>query len=399
MATVRLKHVNSFRDRRGKLRHYYRKPGCKAVSLPGVPGSPAFMDAYNAAVAGTVSLPKKGIGSPKEGTVAALRLLFYAHPSFTKRKPATQRSLRSYIDRLAAEEGDKPVARMEPKNVQDRVDLFADAGKAAAARNFLIAVRALMKLAIKKEWRKDDPTIGVELPKIRGKGYRTWTDQHAAVYEAAYPPGTRGRFVYEAYACTGLRGSDIARLGRQHIRPRKKIAFIGGSHKVTHNLVLDMEKTGERIVLPVLPRFQAAIDALPAGNMSFLVTPDGKPLSAKRTRDLIREYCLAIGLTPEVCDDSGRPKGLSGHGLRKRMAKRLADECGCSEPKIAAVLGHKDLRQVRTYTQAANKDRMAEEALFELLGLDEEERPRTTDLQTTGTDLQTVSQPTENKGE
>jgi DNA-binding MarR family transcriptional regulator len=37
---------------------------------------------------------------------AALRVLFYEHESFTSKRPATQRSLRSYIDRLAQAEGE-----------------------------------------------------------------------------------------------------------------------------------------------------------------------------------------------------------------------------------------------------------------------------------------------------
>jgi hypothetical protein len=50
--TLRLKYVNEFRDRRGKLRRYFRRPGRPAISLPGEPGSPKFMKSYEAALAG-----------------------------------------------------------------------------------------------------------------------------------------------------------------------------------------------------------------------------------------------------------------------------------------------------------------------------------------------------------
>jgi hypothetical protein len=52
MANIRLKHVNAFRDRHGKLRFYFRRGGRKAVPLPGLPGSAEFMDAYSIALAG-----------------------------------------------------------------------------------------------------------------------------------------------------------------------------------------------------------------------------------------------------------------------------------------------------------------------------------------------------------
>jgi len=48
MAVIRLKYVNSFanRDRKNcRMRHYFRRRGEKAISLPGVPGSEEFMAA------------------------------------------------------------------------------------------------------------------------------------------------------------------------------------------------------------------------------------------------------------------------------------------------------------------------------------------------------------------
>jgi len=52
MAQIELKFVQRFRDRHGKLRHYFRRPGAKRVPLPGLPGSLDFMVAYQAALAG-----------------------------------------------------------------------------------------------------------------------------------------------------------------------------------------------------------------------------------------------------------------------------------------------------------------------------------------------------------
>ena len=51
MAQIKLKYVNSFYDRHGKLRHLFRYPGIKSFTLPGLPGSPEFMDGYQSALA------------------------------------------------------------------------------------------------------------------------------------------------------------------------------------------------------------------------------------------------------------------------------------------------------------------------------------------------------------
>jgi len=50
------------------------------------------------------------------------------------------------------------------------------------------------------------------------------------------------------------------------------------------------------------------------------------------------------------------------HGLRKAILRRMA-EAGCSEDYIASISGHKDMREIRTYVQAANEAKMATEGM------------------------------------
>ena len=51
MTSIRLPYVQEYRDRHGKARRYFRRPGYKRVALPGTPGSPPFMAAYKSALA------------------------------------------------------------------------------------------------------------------------------------------------------------------------------------------------------------------------------------------------------------------------------------------------------------------------------------------------------------
>jgi site-specific recombinase XerD len=131
-----------------------------------------------------------------------------------------------------------------------------------------------------------------------------------------------------------------------------------------------------------------------ADNLIFIVTKNGKPLTKESFGNWFHDCCIEAGLLPEVVDASGRPKGLASHGLRKRMAERLA-HLGCGDEWIAAVLGHKDTRQVKVYTKGANKRRMARSALASLV---EAEQARTPNLQTLGENLQTRGQRLEKKG-
>ena len=57
MARIRLQYVNGFanRDRNNaRVRYYFRRPGKKAIPLPGLPGSDEFMRAYQAALNDTL---------------------------------------------------------------------------------------------------------------------------------------------------------------------------------------------------------------------------------------------------------------------------------------------------------------------------------------------------------
>lgn len=51
---------------------------------------------------------------------------------------------------------------------------------------------------------------------------------------------------------------------------------------------------------------------------------------------------------------AGLPLGCAAHGLRKAAARRLA-EAGCTAHQIAAITGHRSLKEVERYTRAADQ--------------------------------------------
>jgi hypothetical protein len=65
LAQLPIKYIHAFRDRHGKTRHYFRRPGFKPVPLPGLPGSAEFIAAYQAALAGE-SAPRIEIGTARK---------------------------------------------------------------------------------------------------------------------------------------------------------------------------------------------------------------------------------------------------------------------------------------------------------------------------------------------
>jgi hypothetical protein len=80
MAKIRLRYVNAFVNKSRKsqrARYYFRRPGTKAIPLPGIPGSEEFMAAYGAALAGTSNGPEIGASRTTPGTVAALVMNYF----------------------------------------------------------------------------------------------------------------------------------------------------------------------------------------------------------------------------------------------------------------------------------------------------------------------------------
>ncbi|MGH6865740.1 MAG: site-specific integrase [Methyloceanibacter sp.] len=308
MAIVKLKYVYPDKDRQGRRRWLLRMPGRKAATLGGAYGSPEFMANYQAAIEWAEPTPKRGTGNVRPGSLRALALSYFNSGTFKGHRPETQRSQRGIISALVAKHGDKPWAPIQRKHVQAMVDEKAELP--SAARNLLAVMRALGEHAIAIKWRKegDNPALDVKRPKIKGKGFRTWTEEHCAKFEAKHPLGTRARLAYELLACTALRRSDIVRVGRQHVRKLDQ-PVSAGPFTVTHELDLGQQKTDEDVGgLLVLPWLQAAIDALPADNLTFIVAKNGKPLTKESFGNWFHDCSVEAGLQAAVVDATASQK-------------------------------------------------------------------------------------------
>src|SRR5208337_33037 len=94
LARLKLKWITAFRDRHGHLRHYFRRPGFKRATLPGLPGSAEFMAAYQAALEGHPLPPtqRSSIGEARtiRGSVSAAVALYLGSTNFSQLADATK---------------------------------------------------------------------------------------------------------------------------------------------------------------------------------------------------------------------------------------------------------------------------------------------------------------------
>lgn len=367
MTKLKLKHVNEFRDRHGRVRRYFRRPGCKSVSLPGLPGSAEFMAAYQAALTGTAQSPKQ-IGETRTiaGTLNAIVAAYLdCSPSstspFKSLAAETRRTRKNILENFREQHGDKRVYRTQPNghsvpvltraHVQRMVN--QKSGTPFGQRNFLNTIRAMFKWAAAEDRVPDDPTLGVTRQKIESTGYRTWSEEDIAQYQRRHPLGTMPRLALELLLSTAARRGDVVKLGPQHV------------HDGTITFEQSKTKGGEEayVVIPLHPDFCAALKAMPPSNVvrltpatTFLTTSFGQPFkTAASLGNWFRDRRKEAGL----------PNGISAHGLRKAAARRLA-EIGCTAHQIAAVTGHATLAEVQRYTKAADRKRLAQEAMKKL---------------------------------
>ena len=331
-----------YRDRHGKQRVYFRKPGAPLVALPGPLYSEAFWIAYHKAMAGETVNSPVGSGRVKAGSLSALIVEYYQSAEYKTLAESTRGAYQRGLDRFRQEHGDKPVALLETKHINKIIDQMAD--RPAAADNLRDRLSELMKFAIGPGYRDDNPVLFAKRVKYKTAGIRPWTEGDIIAYRERWPIGTPQRLAVEILLFTGLRKSDAVRLGRQYRQ---------GSH---FKIATKKSQGTVTLEIPIHPTLDKHLTYAPANSMVYLVTAHGRSRSEKAFTNWLREAAHKAGL----------PSDSSPHGLRKAACRRLA-EAGCTPHQIMAITGHQQLAEVETYTKDVNQKRLAQGAMATII--------------------------------
>jgi hypothetical protein len=223
-------------------------------------GTPAFWAAYYAAVAGEAPpTPSK----PKAQSLAWLIARYRESVSWHDLSMATRRQRENIFKRAMATGGDEPFARITRATMVAGMERRRETP--AAARHFLESFRGLFQWAVTAQHVEADPTAGIKKPKARnGEGFVMWPAEWCAAFEAQWPIGTRQRVWYEVLYCTGLRRGDAVRVGRPHLKNGRGM--------------IRAQKNGETAYFVVSDRLQAALDAGPIGDVTWIVGESGQPV-------------------------------------------------------------------------------------------------------------------------
>ena len=329
-------YLKIYDDRHGRERIYFRRKGYKDVALSGPLFSDEFWKSYQKAMNGP--RPAIGAGRNKPGSMNEVIVAYYKSADFKNLKPSTKSTYRGIIERFRKEHGEKAASRLQPRHIRQMMREKSDTP--SAANNFLRILHLLMRQAIELELREDDPTQFVRKIKIKTAGFKSWQETDIEDYVKAHPAGTKAHLALMLLLYTGLRRSDVVRVGPQHIRDGI--------------LTIKQTKTGNDVSIPVHPMLATALKQCSRDQLVFLTTSFGKPYTPAGFGNWFRDVTDQAGL-----------KGLTAHGLRKAIARRLA-EAGCTPHEIMSITGHQNLKEVVLYTAAANRKQMAQSAMDRL---------------------------------
>jgi integrase len=353
------RHVTEDVDRHGNVRVYFRRKGQPKVRLTETPGTPAFDQKYQRIYRGELTeaaLKAATRAAAAPGTMRWLCEQYYTSAVFQALGESTRKVRRSILDGICAsipKNGINPIgtfryAFMEPHNVATLRDEKATLPEAANAR--VKALRQLFTWASSPEYRYADKNPAREVAYLKSNnpdGFRAWTEADVSKFEARHPIGTKARLALDLLLYTGVRRSDVVKLGPQMERDGK---LIFSETKGRAKLV----KTHE---LPILQPLRVSIDATRTGHLVYLVTAFGRPHSAKAFGAWFKRRCREAGIDND----------LSAHGLRKLGAQRCV-EAGATEHQIMALFGWASTKQAATYTRRANRARLEAEAAVLLQG-------------------------------
>jgi integrase len=290
-----------------------------------------------------------------------VRLVSLSSPAMGRRPSAATAWLRRELAaRLPRRPSDKlPYARLEERHIRDIRD--EKSGYPEAANSRLKALRQLFRWAKTDGLIATNPATAVERLRNSSDGFHTWTDEEIAQFEAHHPIGTKARLAFALFRYTGVRRSDVVKLGKGMEKDGDLIFAVtkGAERKGRPGETAPGPK---RLALPILPPLRAVLDATPSGHLTYLVTEWGKPFTAPGFGNKFRDWCNEAGL-PDC----------SAHGIRKHAAVTAAEN-GATEHQLMAMFAWDSPKQAAVYTRKANRTKLAKGAMHLLVSGNENKK-------------------------
>jgi integrase/recombinase XerD len=214
-----------------------------------------------------------------------------------------------------------------------------------AARR-LSALRQYFRFAYAEGWRRDDPTLALDSPRLGQPLPKILSaeDIVAMIAVAAARPaphGPRLAAILEILYASGMRISELAELPLGAVARDPATLIVRGKGAKERLVPLtEAARAALRRYLELRPQFLAEGQT---SRFLFPVPGKPKPLSRVRIAQLLKEIAATAGLDPAT---------VSPHVLRHAFATHLL-EGGADLRSVQQMLGHADIATTQIYTHVA----------------------------------------------
>lgn len=283
------------------------------------------------------------------------------------KRPAPSRHVEAFLEMLVAERGAATLtvdaygrdlahatahlasrgARLERARVEDLRGYITALGRAELSPRSLArrlsALRQFYRFLVVEGVRRDDPTAGIDGPRLGRPLPKTLAQADVArlIAAAEQDPGAEGarlRCLIELLYATGLRISELVGLPFAAARRDARVLMVRG-------------KGGKERLVPLGEPARAALADYRSRRSRFLAEGKTSPwlfpsrsapghLTRRRVGQLLKELAVKAGL---------EPARLSPHVLRHAFASHLVDR-GADLRSVQELLGHADIATTQIYT-------------------------------------------------
>jgi integrase len=331
MGKVELPYVNSYKDRHGKWRHYYRRNGLR------VPLSHTNLAEDYARVHASFTAQPKATGL--RGSFGELVQTFYSSGDLKQLKDSTKVEYRRLIDKANAKWRDVPLEGITRKALLAYRDKLA--ATPVTANNLMRVLSTLLTFGVDRGLIKENPIRDLKKLKVQSEGWRPWTEAEVEVFTTLAEGAPRIAFMLALY--TGQRRGDLLKLRWDQIRDGK--------------LTLVQGKTQKPLVLPLHAKLQRELELWKAARKITGTTvvhrENGQPYTDDGFGTIWTREQNRLGVKAPF------------HGLRKNATIALI-EAGCTVQEAQAITGHATLNMLSHYAQRADQERLAQAAMKKL---------------------------------
>jgi integrase len=242
-----------------------------------------------------------GLARPPERTLGWLAAQWFVElEANTALEPGTKVNYRTIINAMLREVvepgrpetyGDMPLDRITAKTVRNLRNRKRDKPTAGNARVGMLRLLFTWAMEDGQEYMTANPAADVSRLATRKGGFHTWSVAELQQFEAKHAVGSMARLALDLLSFTGARGSDVVKLGRQHVRDGW-VCFTPVKTK----------RKGTMVKLPICAELAASINATQCGDLTFLVTErTGRPYRAVHFRRTFKTWPRLLGCLTTAC--------------------------------------------------------------------------------------------------